>query len=112
MSYFTLRNFAIYNNITHEKMEFDPSETEHLFRIFYDYKTYVKDGTYQPEEFHQFLRDISSNFLDVTFNVIYKYNLYCAHCCEKNDAEHNDIPCIYSNSLKICNSVITDRING
>ena len=36
MSYFTIRNFAVYNNITHEKMEFDPSETEHLFRIFYD----------------------------------------------------------------------------
>ena len=110
MPYFTLRNFVVYNNLTYEKMEFDPSETEHLFRIFYDYETYVKDGTFHPEEFHEFLRKLSSNFSDVTFTVFYKYNVYSAHCCESG--EHKDVPCIYSNQLKVCNSVITDRMVG
>lgn len=107
MSYFTLRYFSVYNNITNEKMEFHPSETEHLFRTFYDHETYVKNGTFYPEEFHEFLRKISSNFSDVNFNVIYKYNVFNSHCCEEKD-----VPCIYSNMLKVCNSVITDRING
>ena len=105
MPSFNLRSFSVYNDDTHQKMEFDPSETSYLFSIK---RHYDKNEHFNLEEFNNFLKKISSNFPDVNFRVQYSYNLYCAHC----DDEHNDIPCIYTNQLKIRNSIITDRLIG
>lgn len=114
MPYFTLKSFSVRNNITFQKMEIDPSDTEHLYTITYDYDTYVKDGVFHAEEFHNFLKQISNNFPDVIFTVIYSYNIHCAHCCHFDGDSHKDDipPCIYTNELKIVNSVITDNIRS
>lgn len=110
MPSFNLRSFSVYNDINHQKMVFDPSEISYLFSIKSDYD---KNEHFNLEEFHNFLKKISSNFPDVNFHVYYSCNLYCAHCCNNGSKdEHNDVPCIYSNQLKICNSVITDRLIG
>jgi hypothetical protein len=113
MPYFNLKSFTIYNNITHEKMNFDSSEIDLLYHITYDYDTYAKNGNFYPEDFHNFLKNISKNFPDVEFNVSYKYDIHCAHCCKDQEDPHKDEPpCIYSNQLKICNSIIKDRLIG
>jgi len=101
MTYFKVKSFSIYNNLTFEKMQIDDDLRQNLYNKMYPLDTYVKDGVHIPDDFYNFIKNISGSFPDVKFTVYYHYQYY-----------DNDHDCIYMNGLSVLNSVITDRLNG
>jgi len=98
LPYFKIRHFTIYNDDSKQEIIIDS-----LLKDFIKSQKYMlqtnKDIHYDPDNFFDFLKLLSSKYPNEKFHVYYKYEYY----------NHDHIN-TYMNQLNICNSIIQDKL--